>query len=403
MLNKNTDKECNQLARDKQNMKNTPKLARPTWIEIDLSRLSSNIGEIKRFLGPGVKLLAVVKADAYGHGAYEISKAALQNGASMLGVASLDEGLYLRSRGIESPILILGYTDPAYNDLLIEHNLTPTILSLDSAYSLSREAEKRDRKVPVHVKLDTGMGRLGVSNIDEALLFVQNITSLPGIYVEGIYTHFASAEEEDSSYTIFQLNLFKAIIRACEENGIKIPVKHVANTAAALRITQAHFDMVRVGIGLYGYSPSGELGSSVNLHPVLSWKTKIIFLKQVAAGTPISYGRTYVAPEKTSIATVPLGYGDGFNRHLSNRGNLLVKGIRVPVIGSICMDLTMLDVGNVPSVKEGDECIIIGSQQGNSIFADEIARNLGTISYEVLCSINQRIPRFYYNGITSNQ
>ena len=377
-------------------------LGRPTWIEIDVNRLAGNIRRFREFLPGHVQIMAVVKADGYGHGALPVSEVALSEGVSMLGVASLEEGAHLRKNRIASPILILGYTDPRKNRLLLELDLLPTIFHWESAYSLSQQALGMGKRMPVHVKLDTGMGRLGLRNIRNAIGFLESVYNLPGITLKGVYTHFATADDhEDESFALEQLQRFEEILKACRDKGLDIKVKHAANTAAALKYPRSHLDMVRIGIGLYGcYPGNGVERSFVKLLPVMSFKSRIVFLKKVPAGTPISYGRSFITRGDTRIATVPLGYGDGYSRMFSNRGAMLVRGKKVPVAGRVCMDLTMLDVGKVPQVHKGDEVVVFGEQGGESILVDDLAEQLGTIHYEVLCSAGKRVPRFYLQSRT---
>lgn len=370
-------------------------LGRPTWADINLSHLAYNVRSFRDFLPDNVKLMAVVKADAYGHGAYEVSEVALQEGASMLGVASLEEGAELRQKGIKSPVLILGCTDLQQNLSLLKMELTPTVFSWEAAQSLSQQAQALGKRATIHVKIDTGMGRLGLTEPREALNFLERVAALPGIILEGVYTHFATADEKDKSFARQQLRLFKNILNACKERGIHIPLKHAANSAAALELPEAHLDMVRIGIGLYGYYPSREIKREIKLLPVMSLKSRVVHLKRVSAGTPISYGRTYFAPKDTTIATVPLGYGDGYNRLFSNKGFMLVRGQKAPIAGRVCMDHTMLDIGNIPFVQVGDEVVAFGRQGQQEFNVDDAAEQLGTISYEVLCNIGSRVPRVY--------
>lgn len=377
-------------------------LGRPTWAEVDLSCLANNLKMFRRLLPPRIRIMAVIKADGYGHGAYEVSRVALQEGASMLGVASLEEGLELRQKGINSPILILGYTDPCQNHLLLEKDLTPAISHWEAALSLSQQALAAGKKVPVHVKLDTGMSRFGLREPAGIISLLEKLSVLPGIYVEGLFTHFATADEMEKGFMAEQLQRFNAVIREGEKKGIRIPLKHAANSAAAIAFPQSHLDMVRIGIGMYGYYPSDEVSrEKIKLLPVLSLKSRIVLLKKIPPGTPVSYGRTFTAAAETLVAVVPLGYGDGYSRQLSNSGVMLVRGRKVPVIGRVCMDLTMLDVGAVPDVREGDEVVVYGKQGSQEITVEQVARQLGTISYELLCNINSRIPRIY-TGDTQN-
>ncbi len=377
-------------------MDNHKELGRPTWLEIDLHRLAMNMRQFREVVPAGVALMAVVKADAYGHGAVPVSEVALAEGAAMLGVASLEEGVHLRRHNITAPILILGYTDPRQFKRLVECGLTPTIFHWESVAALSRLAAGLGKKVPVHVKLDTGMGRLGLNHLRDAMIFLEQASRLPGVNLQGVYTHFATADEEDSSFVQAQLEQFSGILQACRDKGLVIELKHAANTAAALLYPRTHLDMVRLGIGLYGcYPGDGPFRERVRLQPVMSWKSRIVYLKQVPAGMPVSYGRSYYTQNNARVATVPLGYGDGYSRLFSNRGWMLVRGQRVPVIGRVCMDLTMLDVGKVPFVQEGDEVVALGEQGEEAIDADELAAGLGTINYEVLCSMGKRVPRVY--------
>lgn len=371
-------------------------LGRPVWAEINLSALSSNIRAFRNILPVNVRLMAVIKADGYGHGAYETAKIALKEKASMLGVASLEEGISLRQKGIEAPVLILGYTEPRQYRALLEAELIPTIFDWEAASLLSQEAGKLGKKAAVHVKLDTGMGRLGLSSPGETLNFLEKISKLPFISPEGIYTHFAAADRHDRSFTKKQLALFQNILDLCSKRGIEFSLRHAANSAAAIEYPETHFDMVRIGIGLFGYFPSGEVRRDrIKLFPVMSLKSRIVYLKKVAAGTPISYGGTYTAPKDTTIATVALGYGDGYSRLLSNKGYMLVRGKKAPVVGTVCMDYTMLDVGMIPGVTEGDEVVACGCQGEEMITAEDLAGLLGTISYEILCNISGRVPRVY--------
>jgi len=380
-------------------MNNHKELGRPTWLEIDLRCLAMNMRQFRKILPAGVAIMAVVKADGYGHGAVPVSEVALAEGAEMLGVASLEEGIHLRQHNIPAPILILGYTNPRQFNLLLEFGLTPSIFHWESVSALSQQAAGLGKKVPVHVKLDTGMGRLGLNHLRDALIFLERVNQLPGVTLQGVYTHFATADEEDGSFVRAQLEQYAGILQACRDKGLGIEIKHAANTAAALRYPHAHLDMVRVGIGLYGcYPGDGFFRERVRLQPAMSWKSRIVFLKQVPAGTPVSYGRSYYTQGNTRVATVPLGYGDGYSRLFSNRGWMLVRGQRVPVIGRVCMDLTMLDVGKVPFVQEGDEVVALGEQGEEAIDADELAAELGTINYEVLCSVGKRVPRVYLHA-----
>ncbi len=360
-----------------------------TYAEINLEAIKNNIAEIKKYVSPGVRFMAVVKANAYGHGAVAVSRAAGEAGADYLGVANLKEALELREAGILSPILILTESPVSVADEVIQHDLTQTIYSFSEASSLSMEAQKRKKTARVHVKINTGMGRVGVFP-SEALAFIAKTSSLPALAIEGIFTHFAQAEDPDDHFTNEQFQKFEQIYSRTPQ----IPIKHAANSAAALFHPQTHLDMVRIGLMMYGLYPQGNSRRIVNLKPALSFKSRITSLKTVPAGTPLSYGSTYVTPAETTIATVPVGYADGYSRRLSTRGQVLVKGKRFPVVGRITMDLCLVNLGNTRA-EVGDEVVLIGDQGGQGVSADELAALEDTISYEVVCAIGKRVPRIY--------
>ena len=347
--------------------------------------------------------MAVVKANAYGHGACEVAGVALDAGAFMLGVASLEEGMSLRSRGIGAPVLILGYTDPEQAALLQEDGLTPTVFNWEGARDLAQQACALGCRIPFHFKVDTGMGRLGPANTRDALLLLKKVSALSGLKLEGVYTHFAAADEKERDFTVGQVVLFHQFLNAAASQGIHIPLRHAANTAAAIEYPEAALDMVRLGIGIYGYYPSSAVDrQKVRLQSAFSLKSRIVYLKKVSAGTPVSYGGKYLAPRETLVATVPLGYGDGLNRLLSNGGVMLVQGRRVPIAGRVCMDMTMLDVGSLSGVREGDEVVVYGHQGSEEISIDAVAMQLGTISYEILCNVSHRVPRLYFPAFNSS-
>ncbi len=374
-----------------------PLSLRPAWAEINLDNLAFNLKEFRSKINNSTRIMAVVKADGYGHGAVEVARTAVKNGSDILGVGFLDEGIELRKAGIHTPILILGYTPPEQVGSLLDYNLTPTVFDLDLARALAGEAQKRDERVKVHVKVDTGMGRLGIFSWEEAASFIEELRQFSSIEIEGLFTHFATADEGDKTITLQQFSKYRKMVEFLSGKGIEIPLKHVANSAAAMDLAETHLDMVRLGISLYGLYPSAEVQrEGVNLKPVMSLKTKIIQLKKVPAGTGISYGRTYYTREESWIASLPLGYGDGYFRMLSGKSLVLIKGKRYPVIGRICMDHMMVDLGKeLPGVKVGDEVVVIGRQGSDSIAAEEIATLLGTINYEVTCAVSKRIPRVY--------
>ncbi|MCP4345082.1 MAG: alanine racemase [Desulfobacterales bacterium] len=372
------------------------------WAEIDLKAIAHNILELRRITNPGARLMAVVKANAYGHGAGKVADQALKNGADMLGVARLNEGIRLRKEGIEAPVLIFGYTPPSLADKLVEFNLCQTVWSCETARVLSDIALSLGRKIRVHLKTDTGMGRLGLVTTADgeqaALREVESIARLHGLELEGIFTHFASSDSSDKSYTKKQFERFMEFLDKLCQTGPDIPIKHAANSAAIIDMPETHLDMVRAGISLYGLYPSDEVDKSrISLKPAMEFKAKVIHLKKVPAGFNVSYGSTFQTEKPTTIATIPAGYADGLNRMLSSRGHMLVCGSKAPVVGRVCMDLTMLDVGHIPDVHIEDEVVIFGSQGNSSLTVDEIASALNTINYEIVSTITDRVPRLYIN------
>ncbi len=371
----------------------TPASGRPTVARIELDALTHNfLQAIRR--AEGRKILAVVKAQAYGHGAVRVSKHFLELGADMLGVALVEEGRGLREAGIDAPILVMGAVVPEQAEAIVALKLIPAVFSLTTARALSGAARKLRMKVPVHVKIDTGMGRIGIAP-EAAPDFVSGLRSLEGITLQGLMTHFADADLRDKEFASKQMSRFETLLKALDAKGIDIPLRHTANSAALLDYKRALFTMVRPGLMLYGYSPLEERSRETDLRPALSLVTRIAFLKKVPAGIPISYGRTFVTGRESLIATVPIGYADGYSRGLSNKGGALVRGVRVPIAGRVCMDMCMLDVTGVPDVSEGDEVVLVGKLGHERITADDIAEKTGTIAYEVLCGISNRVPRVY--------
>jgi alanine racemase len=378
-----------------------------TWAEINLEAYAHNIRELRRISRPPARLMAVVKANGYGHGALEVAREALQNGAQYLGVARINEAIPLREAGLEAPILIFGYSPPDLAPLLIDYELTQTVYSLSTASALSEQATRKGKKINVHLKVDSGMGRLGFlleatkgTQDDIAaqnpIREIEAITRLPGLSVEGIFTHFATADSADKSYADLQLDRFMDLLNRLQKEGLEPPLRHAANSGALIDMPNSHLDMVRPGIATYGLHPSDEVNKRmVDLKPVMTLKSKIIHLKRVPPGFNVSYGITFQTKNHTTIATVPVGYADGFNRLLSSRGHMLVHGQRVPIVGRVCMDLTMLDVGAVAGVALEDEVVVFGEQGNDAVTADEIASILDTINYEVVSTITGRVPRVY--------
>ncbi len=370
-----------------------PGADRPTVARISLSALTHNFAEVMRRAN-GRKVLAVVKARAYGHGLVPVSRHLLGRGAHMLGVALVEEGRELREAGIDAPVLVMGPVFPEQADAVAAWRLTPVLSNNTVARALADAARRRSLRIAVHVKVDTGMSRLGVSP-EAAPDLVQELMALEGIVVEGLMTHFADADLRDKAFAAHQMERFETLLRVLADRGIAIPLRHAANSAAILDYQRALFTMVRPGLMLYGYDPVEGSASGADLQPVLSLFTRIFLLKKVPAGTPISYGRTFVTGRESLIATIPIGYADGFSRGLSNCGEALVRGVRAPIAGRVCMDMTMLDVTDVPGVREGDEVVLIGSSGGERITAADLAAKTGTIPYEVLCGISARVPRAY--------
>jgi len=380
-----------------------------TWAEIDLNAYAHNIRELRRVTQPAARLMAVVKANGYGHGAAEVARTALRNGADCLGVARLHEAVELRKAGLDAPILIFGYSPPGSAPTLIDYDLSQTVYSPTTAAALSGQAVRQGKKIKIHIKIDSGMGRLGLL-LDQAaggnsynipavktVREVETISRLANLEVEGIFTHFATSDSADKSYANSQLKRFMGFLDLLDRAGLRPPVRHAANSGAVIDMPDAHLDMVRPGIATYGLYPSDEVNKDhVALQPVMTLKSRIIHLKKVAAGFHISYGITYRTKKPTTIATVPVGYADGYNRLLSSRGHMLLHGHRVPIVGRVCMDLTMLDVGGLKDVKIEDEVVVFGQQGDGSVTADELAATLNTINYEIVTSISARVPRVYF-------
>ncbi len=366
--------------------------------DIDLSAVQHNVTVLKGHIGPAVKLAAVVKANAYGHGAVEVAEAAVLGGAEYLAVARYSEALELREGGIKAPVLIFGHTPPVLAETIARYGLTPVVNSLQEARTLCEAAAALEEIITVHVKIDTGMGRVGLpgASVEETVADVLRIHDLPALHLEGIFTHFANADSADKTHVKEQFSLFSRILDSLEERGLRIPIRHAANSAATLEFPESHLDMVRPGIVLYGLAPSKDVDMTrLPLKPVMSLKTKIIHLKKVPSDFKISYGSTHVTERSTRIATVPIGYADGFSRLLSSKGFMLVKGKRVPIVGRVCMDLTMIDVGDVENVRVGDEVVVFGPQEDQYLAADEQADLEGTINYEVVSTLTSRVPRVY--------
>jgi len=376
------------------------KMIRPVWAEVDLEAIRENIRQIRRFTARGGKapeIMAVVKAEAYGHGAVATARAALEAGATRLGVAMPEEGILLREAGIDCPILVFTPLLPDQAEAFLEYGLTPTIAGEEGARALSAATGRHGRKARVHIKVDTGMGRVGVPPA-EAPGLARKVAALPNLEVEGVYSHFATADEADLSFAYHQLDLFKEVLKNLEEAGVKIPLRHIANSGAIINLPESYFDLVRPGIIIYGLYPSEETPRDrLPLKPALSLKARVIQVKRVPPGTGISYGQIYHTQKATNIVTLPLGYADGWSRLLSGKARVLLKGKSFPLVGRVCMDQCMADVGDL-EVEPGEEAVLIGRQGEEEISADEVAGLLGTINYEVVCMLSDRVPRVWLHA-----
>ncbi|MFC1517283.1 alanine racemase [Candidatus Margulisiibacteriota bacterium] len=358
-----------------------------TFAEVNLNQLAENVRRVRTLISPSTKIMGVVKADAYGHGAREVAELLISQGVEYLGVAWVTEALELRAAGIKAPILIL--SEPVSNivDDIIDLDVSQTIYSLPFARSLSAAAEAKGKKVKIHIKVDTGMGRIGV-HPEEAVQLIASLYTLPGLELEGVFTHFAKADEklegvkEKDDFTLQQLHKFNKMITDLEKEGIKVPpIKHAANSAAIQNYPQTQMDMVRAGIMLYD--------------KVLTFKSHVAYLKDVKTGTPLSYGATFITEHDSKIVTISAGYADGLSRLLSNKGQVLINGVRYPMVGRVCMDMFLVDATGSEGIKVGDEVVMIGKQGNEEIAMSEINRLTNTIAYEVMCGIGKRVPRIY--------
>jgi alanine racemase len=370
----------------------------PAWAEINLVALAHNVREISKISGLDTELMAVVKANAYGHGAVEVSGNVLANGASRLAVARLSEGVELRKAGINVPILILGYTPVEQIEEVVKYGLEQTVYGIDYGEKLNQRLAQQGLFLPVHIKVDTGMGRIGVvaDNESSAIQEIKKIYFLPFLRIAGIFTHFASADSYDKTYTAKQWRAFDMLMEDLDREGLEFPYRHAANSAAIIDFPESKLNIVRAGIILYGLYPSQEISKEkIILKPVMSFKSRIAHLKEVPGDFSVSYGCTYKTKETSLIATIPAGYADGYSRSLSNRGEVLIRGSRAPVVGRVCMDQFMVDVSNIPQVEAGDEVVLFGRQGDANLPVEEIADLIGTINYEVVCMVSARVPRIY--------
>ncbi|HIA33171.1 MAG TPA: alanine racemase [Nitrospinaceae bacterium] len=385
---------------------------RATFAEINLDSFRHNLHSIKSLIGPDVGTMAIIKADAYGHGAIQCARAATKEQVNYIGVGIIQEAIELRENGITSPILILGGIYPNEIEDLIKYNLSTSLSSSVIASAISKKAEQANKSVGVHIKIDTGMGRLGIQP-EDFLSLLNNVITCKNLKIDGLFTHFSSADEEDPETTHHQISIFLNVLKKLRTtnfskmtNEIDHILFHSANTAGLLRFPESRFDLVRPGISLFGSFPSPTVASvfdsltnenkATKLRPVMNWKTKIIQIQTLRKGVPISYGGRYVTKnDRTLIATIPVGYADGLSRQLSNNMELLVKETRVKQVGTICMDMCLIDVTSLPDVKMGDEVVIFGSQGNGQIKVEELATKADTIPYEILCGVGKRVPRIY--------
>lgn len=365
--------------------------------EIDLDSIVHNYRAIRNYITKKTKICSVIKADAYGHGAIPVARTLSEEGIDVFAVAASQEAVALRKNGIKCPIIVLGYTsEDDYIDM-VEYEITQTVFRLDMAQMLSNTAIQLNKKAHVHIKIDTGMGRIGFMPNKESAEIIKRISELPMIQIEGIFTHFARADEMDQTESLRQLELFKGFITLISEMGIEYRDVHISNSAGLMTLSEADFDMVRVGIAMFGLYPSNEVEQTkLLLKPALTLKSNIILVKELQEGCPISYGGRYVTHKSIKVATIPVGYGDGYPRALSSVGRVIIRGMEAKILGSVCMDQFMVDVTDIPDVSEGDEVILIGKSGDLEITVEEIAEHLGTINYEVICQLGKRIPRLYY-------
>ncbi|MFA5576481.1 MAG: alanine racemase [Tissierellaceae bacterium] len=372
---------------------------RPVWAEIDLDNLAHNIREVRKHTDKNSLVTAVVKANGYGHGSVEISRTFLENGADRLAVAVLTEAIELRNKGIDAPILVMGYTPPGLYEKAIEYDIILTIYNLKDAIALSDQARVMGKDAVIHIKIDSGMGRIGFLADEKSTESILKIWKLPSINIEGIFTHFAKADELDKKHAKGQYEKFSNLIKELEANGLKIPIKHSSNSAAIIDLPDYNMNMVRGGIMIYGLYPSDEVNrESIILKPAMTLKTRISHLKAVPKGTGISYGQIFVTEKDSVIGTLPIGYADGYTRMLTGKGEVYVNGKRAKIVGKICMDQCMVDVSHIDDIKVGDEVVLFGYGREGYPHVDEIAEKLGTINYEVVCMVSRRVPRVYISN-----
>lgn len=369
------------------------------WIEVDLDVIVHNMEAMNQHIADGTQILGVIKTDGYGHGSVPIAKC-LEERDFMYGfaVATPEEAQMLRDAGIRKPILILGYSFPYCYEMLAREDIRPTVFRYDSITELEKAAEKTGCKVKVHIKVDTGMARIGITPDEEGLKFVEYLMNRKGIEIEGIFTHFAKSDEEDKADARIQLAQFDSFLQLIRERlGLQIPLKHCSNSAAILEMPEANMDLVRAGISLYGLQPSNEVrGEAIGLRPALAFYSHIVYVKTIHKGQQVSYGGHFIAEKDMRIATIPVGYGDGYPRTLSGKGYVLVRGKKAPILGRVCMDQFMVDVSHIPEAKEDDVVTLIGTDGAEAISAEDLEELSGRFNYELVCDLGKRIPRVYF-------
>lgn len=370
---------------------------RPAFIEISLPAIKRNIAAFRRIISGQTEIMGVIKADAYGHGAVKVANALREEGVKRFGVALLQEGVELRENGFDEPILILGYTSEEDFRLALEYGLTLTIYNHAQAVLLNNFARKIEKPAPVHLKVDTGMGRIGFLPGKEAIAQIGEIAKLPNLVLEGIFSHQAWADNPQSDFAEVQFTRFHDFLSSLHERGIDVPIRHMANSAATINFPSMHLDLVRIGISLYGLYPAAEMAinSRIVLQPAMQVKARLVHVKDVPAGIPLSYGCTFTTGRRSLIGTVPMGYADGIPRVLSNNGDVLVRGTRCPIVGRICMDQFLVDLTALREAAVGDEVVFLGRQGIEEISAHEIAGKAGTISYEIVTRMSPRLPRIH--------
>lgn len=367
-----------------------------TWVEVDLDRFTSNLRAVQSLIGPGREVLLVVKADAYGHGAVEMVEAAVEAGVARLGVATLHEGIQLRQAGCRLPIVVLSPLLPGEVGEAVAHELEPTVCDLEFADALSAAATAAGRPLRCHVEIDTGMGRIGILE-GQAEEFLAALSTRRGLRVASVYTHFPDADGDDPAFSLDQVRRFEGLLARLEARGLRPPRTHAANSAGTVNFPGALFDWVRVGLIAYGHRPP-RCVTDPGLQPVMSFKSRLVQVRELPAGASISYARTFVAPHAMRVGVVAVGYGHGYSWLLSNRGAMLVGGRRVPIVGRVSMDLTMVNLDAVPDARVGDEVVLFGEQQGTPLALEEVARGSETLPYEIMCTIGKRVTRIYVRG-----